>query len=179
MGRERSNSAPVMPCRQRFRGERRAWIGWAALWQWIGRGAWALPLLCLVIGCQAKLAVSDAMESGVSVVLTTNKQTYASGEPIELTLALMNGDSQPLTLRFMTAQRYDFTIHDRRGQQVWRWSAERFFAQVLGEETIPPGNALSYRVTVRQSFPAGQYTVTGVIPTAEGRVSASLHIEIR
>ena len=28
---------------------------------------------------------------------------------------------------------------DAEGQEVWRWSNERIFAQVLGQETLGPG----------------------------------------
>jgi hypothetical protein len=140
----------------------------------------ALPLLAMLTGCQGELATSGVVEFGVSVVLTADKQMYAQGEAMELHLRLINGSPQPFTLRFGTAQRYDFAVHDQRGQQVWRWSAERFFAQVLGEETLAPrGGELSYHVTVHQQFPAGRYTVTGVFPASQGRVSASLEIDIR
>jgi hypothetical protein len=179
MAGKASNNVPVTLWARRVRGQRSARVSCAAFWRWIGWGVWTLPLLSLVVGCHAKHTASDAIGPGVSVVLTTDKRTYAAGEPIALTLALVNAGSEPLRLRFMTAQRYDFTLQDQRGQQVWRWSSERFFAQVLGEETIAPGGALSYSATVRHALPTGWYTAVGVLPAAEGRVSASMGIEIR
>ena len=152
----------------------------AAFWRRIGWMVWALLLLDLLTGCPAKQTASSPMEPEVSVILAADKRIYAQGEPLELIIGLMNRTSRPLTLRFGTAQRYDFLVRDRSGQQVWRWSTERFFAQVLGEETVAPGGGeLAYGVAVHQQFPAGRYTVTGVIPAAEGRVSASMEIEIR
>ena len=151
----------------------------AAFWRRIGWMVWALLLLDLLTGCPAQQTASSPMESEVSVILAADKRMYAQGEPLELIIGLMNRTSRPLTLRFGTAQRYDFLVRDRRGQQVWRWSTERSFAQVLGEETVAPGGELVYSVTVHQQFPAGRYTVTGIIPAAEGRVSASMEIEIR
>ena len=54
------------------------------------------------------------------------------------------------------------------------------FAQMLGQETLPPnGGKLTYRVVVREAFPPGSYTVIGVVPAVDARLSTHLRISIQ
>jgi intracellular proteinase inhibitor BsuPI len=145
-----------------------------------GLRAWlasALVLMGLVSGCQSPRSGQDSgveARTGtaeVSLLLRASQAVYAPGEPPELTLEVMNHSARAATLRFRTAQRYDLPIQNAQGQEVWRWSAEQMFAQVLGEETLPPnGGKLTYRVVTRESLPPGSYTVIGVVPAVDARL---------
>jgi hypothetical protein len=54
------------------------------------------------------------------------------------------------------------------------------FAQMLGQETLSPnGGKLTYRVAVREKIPRGSYTVIGVVPAVDSRLSARLDITIQ
>ena len=61
------------------------------------------------------------------VSVTTDRQTYTTGEVIELTLELQNNSDQPLLLYFTTGQRYDFSIRRTPADTVWSWSKETMF----------------------------------------------------
>jgi len=115
----------------------------------------------------------------VDIFLEADKATYTQGEPVTLTLRVVNRSPQLVSLHFCDAQRCDFIVQDPQGQQVWRWAAGRVFAQVLGEDTLQPAvGELTYRTTVREHFPPGRYTVIGIIPAEEGRMSANISISI-
>ena len=102
----------------------------------------------------------------VAVTLEVDKDTYAVGEPIPMTLTVANVRAQPITLYYRDAQRFDFfvVVGD---QEVWRWSADQLFAQVLGQETLAPGQYLVYRLVWYQQdaqgqpVPPGTYTLYG------------------
>jgi len=144
---------------------------------WLGGG---FLIIALLGGCQTRFATAIPPESGISVFLAADKRLYNQGETIEVTFGALNRSAEPLTLRFRTAQRYDLLVQDARGQEVWRWSTDQFFAQMLGEETlVPREGALTYRVAVRHPLAAGRYTVVGIIPAAEARMSASMEMEVR
>jgi hypothetical protein len=132
----------------------------------------------LTAGPEPDTGVEARSETGdVSLLLRAKKQVFAQGEPLELTLEVMNQGPRPVTLRFPSAQRNDLLIHNAQGQEVWRWSSERMFAQVLGVETLAPnGGKLTYHVVMRETLPRGTYTVIGVVPAIDAHLSARLEI---
>jgi hypothetical protein len=145
--------------------------------RWLGGG---LLIVAWLGGCQTKFATVLPLESGVGVFMTTERRTYSEKETISVTFGVLNRSTQPLTLRFRTAQRYDVIVQDMRGQEVWRWSTDQFFTPALGEENLAPREgALSYRVSVRHPLPAGRYIITAIMPAVEARMSASMEIEVR
>jgi hypothetical protein len=130
-------------------------------------------ILLGVLGLVAEGAALD-------LLLKADKSTYAPGEPIALTLEVANRGPHPVTLNFRTNQRYDIVIRDSQGREVWRWSAEQMFAQVLGEEILPPGTGtLTYGITLRERLAPGRYTAVGIIPAEAGPISTSLDFTIR
>jgi hypothetical protein len=93
---------------------------------------------------------------------------------------VVNHSQQPVTLQFRDSQRYDFLIRNAQGQEVWHWSANQMFAQLLGQEILAPnGGALTYRVIVRATLRRGSYTVTAVVPAIDTQMSARLEVTIR
>jgi hypothetical protein len=117
--------------------------------------------------------------AGLGLVLKTDKETYGQGEPIKLTLHVINRGTEPVTLHFLSAQRYDVAVKNLEGQEIWRWSNGQMFAQVMGEETLQPGRrARTHRITVRERFSPGRYTVIGMIPAQERLLSESITISI-
>jgi len=83
----------------------------------------------------------------LEIDLTVSDPAPQVGEPLEMTLTLRNAGSQPVQLLFSTSQRYDFLARNDAGEEVWRWSADMVFAQVLGEETLGPGGDLTFQET--------------------------------
>jgi hypothetical protein len=154
-----------------------------------GLQAWlasALVLMGLVSGCQSPRGGQDsaiearAGTAEVSLLLRASQAVYTPGEPLELTLEVVNHSARPVTLNFRTAQRYDLLIQNTQGQEVWRWSAEQMFAQMLGQETLSPnGGKLTYRAVRREPLPRGAYTVIGVVPAVDARLSARLQITVQ
>jgi intracellular proteinase inhibitor BsuPI len=145
-------------------------------------GVWLAGLLGifgLADGWQALAAREISEKIEVKLVLEADKGSYARGEPILLTLRIMNRTPRPVSLHFRSGQRYDLVVEDPQGRQVWRWSTGQVFTQALGEETLrPAGGELAYRVTVRERLRPSRYTVTGIVPAEEGPMSASVEILI-
>jgi len=128
---------------------------------------------------QASAAAKSPGLAGLGLVLKADKETYAQGDPIKLILHVTNRGTEPVTLYFLSAQRYDVAVKNLEGQEIWRWSNGRMFAQVMGEETLQPGRrARTHRITVRERFSPGRYTVIGTIPAQEELLSESITISI-
>ena len=90
---------------------------------------------------------NDAGMTGpqVEVSVTTDKTEYARGEPVVVQLQVTNRTEEIVTFHFSDGQRYDFLIQDEGGETRWRWSADKSFIQVLGEEQLAPGDTLTYQ----------------------------------
>lgn len=101
----------------------------------------------------------------LTIQVGTDKEIYQKGEPVVLFLTI--AASEPTTLYYRTSQRFDFMVADADGEQLWRWSADRAFLQVLGQEELEPGMEFAYQEVWRQvgswesQVSPGVYTVTG------------------
>jgi len=121
-----------------------------------------------------RIAMSSAPRPAtLQTELTTNKASYALGEPVAITLSVTNRGDLPAQLEFANAQKFELTV-TRKGREVWRWSAGRMLAQVLATITLGPGDTLTFQEEWNQldndgdRVPPGDYTVAGWL-TAKGR----------
>ena len=121
----------------------------------------------------------EPMSFGVSVM--TDKPSYAEGELIMMTLTVFNDDAeQTVTFHFSSAQRYDFVIEDDTGIKVWRWSDERIFAQVLGQEMVGLGQKeLTYSATYEGKLTPSSYKVTGILRSQDKPMSEGISIMVK
>jgi hypothetical protein len=64
---------------------------------------------------------------------------------IRATFRLKNlSDKRTYTLSFPNAQRYDYVVKTEAGLVVYKWSADKMFAEAVGTTLINPGDALGY-----------------------------------
>jgi hypothetical protein len=106
---------------------------------------------------------------------------------IGMALRVFNHSYIPVTFDFTTSQRYDFAIYNSNGTEVWRWSDDMAFLQVLGQVTLAPRESVRYAVKHKfvdgkgNPMPVDLYTLKGeltardtqlLVPrTMEGEVS--------
>jgi hypothetical protein len=150
----------------------------------MSRYRWTLTLAALALACSgqdsgpppaAQGAVSD---SSLAVTVSTDRPFYMRGDAITITLVVRNTGTAAQTLEFSSGQRYDFAIEDTRAP-VWRWSADKSFIQVLGEETIAPGDSLMFRERFSGELTAGSYRALGMVVRMGSELSATANFEIR
>ncbi len=114
----------------------------------------------------------------IEIAVATDKESYTSGEPIELHLDITNQTGELATFEFSNGQRFDFVIQDEAGASVWRWSADKAFIQVLGEEQLAPGESLTYEVRFEGSLAAGTYGVVGMLVATNERLEVATTISV-
>ncbi len=136
-----------------------------------------------VAGCFLAVGeIPSPTEAGqeVSLAFKFDKPAYAAGEPIKVTLRVVNRGDKAVRLFFPMGQRYEITLEDASGREIWRWSRGRFFAQVLGEEVLnPKGGILLYTATLPAQKVPGRYKVRGSIVSRNRPLQASASIQIR
>lgn len=115
---------------------------------------------------------------GFGIFLSTNKSTYGIGEPIVIKLKVFNYSNKSIILHFRSSQRFDFSILKGK-EEIWRWSKDKFFAQVLGEVALEPGKIIVYEEKFEGKLEAGYYKVIGSIIAENRPLTATLTIAIK
>ena len=116
---------------------------------------------------------------GVRLAVETDRPTYQPGDAIGFRVTVSNASANPVTLRCKDSQRFDVTVQDSTEKEVWRWSADRMFAQMMSEDTLAPGQSRSYTASFTGNLPLGQYRASGTIVCLEPPPSASIVFNIR
>ena len=118
------------------------------------------------------------MNYGISIMI--DKMSYSVGEPIMMTLKIFNYVEEDVVFNFNTSQRYDFIIEDEEGNEIWRWSEGRMFAQMLGEEILGPRNPeVIYTAEYKDKLSPGYYKITGIFIAKDRPMSGSIIIEVK
>jgi hypothetical protein len=108
----------------------------------------------------------------VSFLVALDNTAYKTGEAALARLAIRNTSPAPLVLDFSSAQRFDIAIRNEAGAEVYRWSAARGFAAVIGSETIA-GAERNWAETIPlannagQPLPAGRYTLEAWLTSSQ------------
>jgi hypothetical protein len=128
-------------------------------------------------------------EGPVGIDLTTFGAFFQQGTPIPL--AIRVAVREPTTLYYRTSQRYDLAVINSQGQEVWRWSRDRTFAQVTEEVPLEANGMLSFTETWDQrdndgqQVPPGNYQIVAESSHCDanyencGQLSTSVTIQIR
>ncbi len=72
---------------------------------------------------------------------------YETGEDVPMTLVLENCTGVDVELFYEGEARFDFSVEDSIGQEVWRWTDEQDLLDEPGELTIQPQEIVEYSVT--------------------------------
>jgi len=123
---------------------------------------------------------SEERNMNYGISMSTDKMSYSDGEPITMTLKIFNYTGEDIVFHFNTSQRYDFIIEDEEGNEVWRWSKDMMFAQMLGEEILGPDNPeIIYTAEYKGKLSPGYYKVTAIFVAQDRPMSGSVIIEVK
>jgi hypothetical protein len=95
---------------------------------------------------------------------------FRSSETITLVVTIRNRSDAARTLTLPTSQTHDCIVYAGKGEEVWRWSAGRMFAQVMTETAFASGESRSFTATWDQTdrkgapLPPGDYRAVGLVP---------------
>src|SRR4028118_1973220 len=112
----------------------------------------------------------------LSFVLSTDKSSYSSSEPVRLTMTVRNNTKKSQTLHFASSQSFNLVVRANQpgAENLWNYSITRLFTQRLRDVEIAPGATQVYSETWDQKGDDGQ-----VAPRAsyviEARLTAKNH----
>lgn len=104
-----------------------------------------------------------SFEGPIGIDLTTFGALFEQSEPIQFGVVVAVRD--PMTLYYPTSQRFDLTVRNSEGEEVWRWSEGRSFTEAEEEATLEANETLSFTALWDQrdnndrQVPPGDYEV--------------------
>jgi hypothetical protein len=102
--------------------------------------------LTLVTGCgdaEPPEAGGAGTARGEVMAIVPTLSVMVTGDSVRFTLRIANNGASGVDLTFGSGQRYDFVVSEA-GEEIWRWSADRMFTQVVGEEHLGASTVLEY-----------------------------------
>lgn len=101
-------------------------------------------------------AASDSKK--VNAHLSVDAKPHA----VRLSLDVANATRNHVELTFPNGKRYDFTVVDSTGHEVWRWSAGRMFTQNVQNRQLPSGDMMQVAELWKNPAP-GKYTAIATL----------------
>ncbi|WP_247731462.1 BsuPI-related putative proteinase inhibitor [Halovivax limisalsi] len=98
------------------------------------------------------------------------------GHGVSFALAVTNASDEPITAQFSDGCRVDVAVEDDDAE-VWRFTEERLFPQVLGEERFDPGETRRFEVEWADPDP-GSYTATAELTATDRDCTASASFSV-
>jgi hypothetical protein len=104
---------------------------------------------------------------GEGMTLRTADLGIVVGEPAIWPFDLTNNKDEDATLTFTSGQRMDLVLSNDSGD-VYRWSGDMFFTQIIEEIPLPAGATFPYVLTAEPiDLPSGNYTATAWVTALE------------
>lgn len=95
---------------------------------------------------------------------------------VRFTLTVENDGDEPVTLSFRNGQRAEF-LAQRENETVWQWSKGQMFVQMLGSETLEPGETVSYE-GVWENPESGAYDCRGEVVAEDQSIAAETTVSV-
>lgn len=133
-----------------------------------------------LLGCGGP-QMGEAPEGAWTAVradVVTSIEAEVRGDSVHFGLHLTNPGIEPIALEFSTAARYDFEVRTPDGAEVWRWSADQMSAQVLGTETLAPGQTVRYRASWAPAGRTGSLVAIGRVLATNRQIEQRADFEI-
>lgn len=92
-------------------------------------------------------------------------------DEVSFRFAVTNADDEPLELTFRDAGQADFVVSTPDGEEMWRWSDGRMFAQVIQTSRLEPGETATFDGTWPDPEP-GEYTALATLRVPDREISA-------
>lgn len=100
------------------------------------------------------------------------------GARAQAVLTVTNSGDRVAHLVFASSQRYEFLLLDLRGSEVWRWSADKMFLQVITSDSLPPGASAVYQENFTVPPVAGRYQLVGSLMLINGAISDTVALNV-
>jgi hypothetical protein len=96
---------------------------------------------------------------------------------VDFALAVANETPKRVELDFADGRTHDFAVLDRRGRELWRWSAGRLFTQTVQNRLVDVRDTVRWAEHWDPPGP-GEYTVVAVLRAANHPVEQRVDFRV-
>ncbi|TET55255.1 MAG: hypothetical protein E3J54_00465 [Actinobacteria bacterium] len=129
-----------------------------------------LLILLLLTACKAtettpkksssKSLIGQAAHSNLKLIVKVDKKTYKPKQSINVDMSLTNVSSKIIKFEFSSAKKFDLAAVNEKGEEAYRWSGDRAFAQVILPASLQPKESFKQKFNFSLSQ-KGKYEVKG------------------
>jgi hypothetical protein len=161
-----------------------------------------IPLLCIgavAFACgprshsEASLVTTNVVKSATDPAHHASRKqprlnvTHVTGKfavsaqqnSIRFALDVTNDGRKNAELTFPDGQRYDFSVIDSSGREVYRWADGRMFTQSVQNATIDGGETMHIAEDAEASLPPGSYVAVATLRSTNFPVQERAEFELR
>lgn len=103
-------------------------------------------------------------------------ETNVSADGVAFRFTVTNASDEPIELQFSDACKADFAVLED-GQEVWRFSDGRMFAQMLSRESLGPDETTTYDAEWDDPE-SGEYTAVAELRAREESCEAQTDLSV-
>ncbi|MBP8640281.1 MAG: S-layer homology domain-containing protein [Oscillospiraceae bacterium] len=82
------------------------------------------------------------LEKKLDTSVNVKASAVETSDGLKMELVIANSTDKTVTISHSSQQMFDFAIFDNKGNSIYRWSANRMFAQMISTSKIAPGEDL-------------------------------------
>lgn len=114
---------------------------------------------------------------GLETIVGIDQASYAPGDPIRVVIGVVNRAPTTKTLEFPSSMRYDLVLR-QQGEERFRWSEGRAFAQALGEVTLEPGQSVEFEESILAPNVPGGYELQALVASRPQGLEVVLPVRV-
>ena len=105
----------------------------------------------------------------IEAFLKIKERRFRVGEVLSFSLEISNTQDKTLKLFFPTSKIYDFAVYDESGKEVYRWSRNKLFTQVITRIVLKPKETKVFslewdqKVRFGEKAKPGKYQIIGEV----------------
>ncbi len=119
------------------------------------------------------------IDPAVLTVTAAPVAPLVSGQPANFKITITNTSEEPVPLVFGSSQQANVLL-SQDGKQVYDWSTDRAFTQVLRCQTLKPGEAFTVELAETKPLPVppGDYVLTARTVTAPYPADFTMNVTV-
>lgn len=91
------------------------------------------------------------LEKKLEASVTVKASAMETSDGLKMEIVIANSTDKTVTINHSSQQMFDFAVFDNRGNSIYRWSANRMFAQMVTTSEIAPGDELVLSDTLAET----------------------------
>ena len=105
----------------------------------------------------------------IEAFLKIKERRFRVGEVLSFSLEISNTQDKTFKLFFPTSKIYDFAVYDESGKEVYRWSRNKLFTQVITRIVLKPKETKVFslewdqKVGFGEKAKPGKYQIIGEV----------------